>query len=315
VPRSKSHILAARKLPPLGAVRAFEAAARLGSTVTAAAELGVTHGAVSRQVKALEDWLSAPLFERRAGRLELTEAGESYASAVGHSLDMLDEATRVAMVHSQERVVRINTTASFAARWLVLRLPRFRERHPGIEIWVSEAQALVEPRSGGACDIAIRTGSGPWPGVKAEPLMDERLFPVCAPALGKRLSQPENLAGVPILHDDDPQADWSKWFVAVGLDGKAFELGPRFANSSLLLQAAVDGQGVALARERFAIADLEAGRLVRPFAKAVPIGTAYWLVLPKRGELTRSARTFCAWLREEAKSASSESAGLSLLSS
>ena len=304
---SKSHSLAARKLPPLGAVRAFEAAARLGSIVTAAAELGVTHGAVSRQVKALESWLSAPLFERRAGRLELTETGESYATAVAGSLDLLDVATREAMARSQERVVRINTTASFAARWLVLRLPRFRQRHPGIDIWISEAQTLVEPRPGGACDVAIRTGPGPHgPGVKAEPLMDERLFPVCAPALEKGLSQPRDLKGVTILHDEDPRAEWSKWLVAVGLDGTAFQHGPRFANSSLLLQAAVDGQGVALARERFAAADLTAGRLVRPFAEAVSIGTAYWLILPKRGELSRSARTFCAWLREEAKSAGAD---------
>jgi DNA-binding transcriptional LysR family regulator len=288
----------------LGAVRAFEAVARLGSTVAAAAELGVTHGAVSRQLRALEDWLSAPLFERRAGRLGLTATGEGYAAAAGRSLDLLDEATREAMARSQERVVRISTTPSFAARWLVVRLSKFRERNSGIEVWVSEAQSLIEPRPGGECDVAIRTGSGPvWPGVRAEPLMDDRLVPVCAPALAQRLSRPADLANVRLLHDDDPHAAWSRWLTLVGLEGPSFELGPHFAGSSLLLQAAVDGQGVALARERLAAADLAAGRLVRPFADAVSIGTAYWLILPKRGELSRSARVFCSWVREEATSA------------
>jgi LysR family transcriptional regulator, glycine cleavage system transcriptional activator len=285
---SRSHRLPRRKLPPLGAIRAFEATARLGSTVAAASELGVTHGAVSRQIKTLEDRLSRPLFNREGGRLVLTKLGKRYAGSAQEAFDLLDAATRELTGDAADPVVRVSTTASFAAKWLLPRLPRFRARHREIEVWVLESQRLVEPRPGGASDLAIRMGTGPWHGVEVEPLMDDALFPVCAPALAPGLARPADLAKATLLHDDDPQAAWSHWLAAVGLAGRSYERGPRFASTALLLQAAVDGQSVALARTRLAAPDLEAGHLVRPFAEAVPTGPAYWLVTPTRGTPSRA---------------------------
>jgi len=142
---SKSHRLPRRKLPPLSAVRAFEAAARLGSTVAAAGELGVTHGAISRQIKVLEDRLSRPLFTREGGRLVLTKDGKRYAGSAEQAFDLLDAATRELTAAAEAPVVRISTTSSFAAKWLLPRLPRFRARHRDVEIWVLETQVLVEP--------------------------------------------------------------------------------------------------------------------------------------------------------------------------
>jgi len=304
VPVSKSHRLPRRKLPPLAAVRAFEATARLGSTVAAASELGVTHGAVSRQIKTLEDRLSRPLFAREAGRLVLTKEGRRYAGSAEEAFDLLDAATRELTGAADEPVVRISTTASFAAKWLLPRLPRFRAGHRDIEIWVLESQGLVEPRPGAGADLAIRMGAGPsWRGVRAEPLMDDELFPVCAPALTRRVKRLSDLASATLLHDDDRQAAWSHWLAAVGLSGRAYERGPHFTSTALLLQAATDGQGVALARARLAAGDIKAGRLVRPFEQSVPTGTAYWLVTPSRGTPSRAARTFCAWLKREARAA------------
>jgi LysR family transcriptional regulator, glycine cleavage system transcriptional activator len=300
---SRSHRLPRRRLPPLGAIRAFEATARLGSTVAAASELGVTHGAVSRQIKTLEDRLSRQLFEREGGRLVLTKVGKRYAESAEQAFDLLDAATRELTGGAEDPVVRVSTTASFAAKWLLPRLPRFRARHREIEVWVLEAQRLVEPRSGGDADLAIRMGAGPWRGVDAEPLMDDELFPVCAPALARGLARPADLAKATLLHDDDPQAAWSHWLAAVGLAGRVYERGPRFASTALLLQAAVDGQGVALARARLAAPDLKAGHLVRPFAESVATGTAYWLITPRRGAPSRPARQFCAWLKQEARAA------------
>ncbi len=300
---SKSHRLPRRRLPPLGAIRAFEATARLGSTVAAASELGVTHGAVSRQIKTLEDRLSRQLFERESGRLVLTKLGKRYAGSAEQAFDLLDVATRELTGGAEEPVVRISTTASFAAKWLLPRLPRFRARHREIEVWVFESQGLVEPRPGGASDLAIRMGAGPWRGVSAQPLMDDELFPVCAPALARDLARPTDLAKAILLHDDDPQAAWSRWLAAVGLAGRAYERGPRFASTALLLQAAVDGQGVALARARLASPDIRAGHLVRPFVETVQTGPAYWLITPIRGTPNRAARLFCAWLKQEARAA------------
>jgi DNA-binding transcriptional LysR family regulator len=190
-----------RKLPSLNAVKTFEAAVRHGTTVGAAAELGVTHGAVSRQLRQLEDWIGRPLFGRQAGRLVVTEVGAAYAAIAGRALDILHDGTRE-LLEVSDNVVRVTTTASFASEWLMPRLPDFQSQHPQVEIWVEEGKEIVNPRSGG-CDLAIRMGQGGWSGVHAEPLMDDRLFPVCTPAIAEKLKHADDLVKVPLLHDDD----------------------------------------------------------------------------------------------------------------
>jgi LysR family glycine cleavage system transcriptional activator len=304
---SKSHSQRARRrLPPLNAACVFEACARLGSTVAAASELGVTHGAVSKQVALLESWLEVALFDRSGVRLAPTPAGARYAAALGRALDGVDAATRDAAgsAPGTQAIVRVSTTASFAALWLLPRLAEFRARHPDIEVWVSETKAPVEVGPSGV-DVALRTGSGPWPGVRAEPLFSDHLVPVCAPSLAPRLRGPADLARATLLHDEDPQASWARWLEAAGLGEPAWGgRGPRLADGALLLQAAVDEHGVALARKRLAAAHLRSGRLVQSFGPALPLGPAYWLVLPARGTpLSRPVRAFAAWVRAAAKEA------------
>jgi LysR family glycine cleavage system transcriptional activator len=297
---SNSH--SRRRLPPLNAARAFEACARLGSTVAAAAELGVTHGAVSKQISALESWLDVSLFQRAGVRLSPTAVGARYAAALGRAFDVLDQATRdLAGSPSTGHIVRVSTTASFAALWLLPRLGAFRARHPDVEVWVSESKAPATVGPEGV-DLALRTGRGPWSGVRAEPLLTDHLIPVCAPSVGTRLREPEDLARATLLHDEDPLGSWPEWVEAAGLGKPAWaSRGPRFADGALLLQAASSGHGVALGRKRLAAGHLRSGRLVQPFGPALPLGHAYWLVLPARGTpLSRAARSFAAWIRDAA---------------
>ncbi|WP_168166088.1 LysR substrate-binding domain-containing protein [Bosea sp. PAMC 26642] len=283
-----------RTLPPLNSVKAFEAAVRHGTTLAAAAELGVTHGAVSRQIKQLEAWIGRPLFQRLGGRLVVTEAGAAYAEIAGRALDLLHDGTH-GLTEVSDHVVRVSTTASFASEWLMPRLPRFQSLHPQIDIWLDEGKGIVDPRSGG-CDLAIRMGAGPWPGVSAVPLMSDRLRPVCSPGLASALQCLGDLATVPLLHDGDPNAQWSRWLDEFAPQGIGIAAGSRFASSALLLRAATDGQGVALARERLSEAWLASGRLVHPFSEAVELGLAYWLVLRQGAEARRPLRSFMAWI-------------------
>jgi LysR family transcriptional regulator, glycine cleavage system transcriptional activator len=295
-----------RKLPSFNAVRAFEAAVRHGTTVAAAAELGVTHGAVSRQIQHLEDWVGRPLFKRDTGRLVVTEAGATYAEIAGRALDLLHDGTQV-LLDVSDNVVRVSTTASFASEWLMARLPAFRSLHPNIEIWVEEGKEIVNPRSGG-CDLAIRMGDGGWQGVQVEPLMSDRLFPVCTPEIARALGHPSDLGGVHLLHDDDPNAQWDTWLAHVGITmtqpmAQGVRRGSRYASSSLLLRAATAGQGVALARERLAESWLESKTLVRPFESAVELENAYWLVTRRDIECRRPLRIFIVWLKQQASQA------------
>jgi LysR family glycine cleavage system transcriptional activator len=294
-----------RRLPPLNAVCAFEACVRLGSTVAAASELGVTHGAVSKQLSLLEGWLDIALFERGGVRLVPTAAGIRYAEVLGRALDLVDGATRNVgdTAGRAATVVRVSATASFAELWLLPRLSRFRELHPSIEVWVSQTKALVKVGAPGRCDLALRTGRGPWPGVRAEPLMSEELVPLCAPALASGLRRPADLAQATLLHDGDPRAAWPDWLAAAKLGRPAWgERGPRLAGSNLLLHAATLGHGVALVGRRLAAGHQQNGRLVQPFGPALPIGPAYWLVLAPRGTPTSlAARTFADWVRGEAR--------------
>jgi DNA-binding transcriptional LysR family regulator len=283
---------------------AFEVTARLGSTVAAATELGVTHGAVSKQIALLESWLEVALFDRSGVRLAPSQSGARYAAVLGRAFDEISLATGTLEESSlaAEGVVRVSTTASFASLWLLPRLARFREAHVGVEVWVSQSRAPVEVRPGGV-DVALRLGRGPWPGVRVTQLMDEHLVPVCTPALARRLREPAALARARLLHDDDPNTRWHSWLEAAGLGCPAWGTrGPRLADGALVLQAAAEGQGVALARRRLAAGLIASGKLVEPFELAVAMGTAYWLVTPARGTpITRAAKAFANWVRAEAR--------------
>jgi LysR family glycine cleavage system transcriptional activator len=282
----------------------FEAVARLGSTVAAARELHLTHGAVSRRVRSLEDHLGTALLIRgRGGRLVPTEAGLRFAEAARHALGTLAEAAEsTGRKKARQSAVRINTTSSFASLWLIPRLNRFRARHPAFEAWVSESQNLIEPGPLSDIDVAIRSGNGAWPQVKAERLMQANVIALCAPRLAAKLKVPADLAKVTLLQDEDPALSWHQWCEAAGLGRPAWaSRGPRLAASVLLLHAAAAGDGIALVPACLAENHLSNGTLVAPFKAAIENAVSYWLVRPQRALSSPAVRAFSAWLRAEAK--------------
>ena len=300
-----------RRLPPLNAIRAFEAAGRHLSFTRAAGELHVTQAAISHQVRALEEWGGVPLFDRGgrgAGGLGLTPAGRALLPPAGEALDILDHAARVLTGGDQGRTLNVTTMGSFAAAWLVPRMRDFRERNPGITLRI-ETNDEVADFVRDDIDVGIRYGRGNWPGLHAERLFEEDIFPVCSPALlegADPLRRPEDLARHTLLHDD-MSVNWEAWLRAAGIEGVDASAGPWFRQSHLVSQAAIAGDGVALGRSAIVADALADGRLVRPFRLRLPAEYAYYFIcLP--GALERPAvRAFRDWLVAEA--AAREDAG------
>jgi LysR family transcriptional regulator, glycine cleavage system transcriptional activator len=289
-----------RHLPPLNALRAFEAAARCLSFTRAAVELSVTQAAISHQVKALEERVGQKLF-RRAGRgLVLTDAGQTYLAEVGGAFDRIDQATARLVAAGRGGGLKASVQPSFAAKWLIPRLGRFRALYPDIDLLISADGALVD-FSRGDFDLAIRSGDGRWPGVRAERIAGERLIVVCSPRLAG-LTRPDDLRHHTLLHDQ-PREAWPLWLAAAGLHGLDPRRGPAFSNATLVIQAAIEGQGVAVVGETLAAPDLAAGRLIRPFDLALAGPYAYWLVRPGVGADRPAVAAFRDWLLAEARDA------------
>lgn len=290
-----------RRLPPLNAVRAFEAAARHLSFTRAADELCVTQAAVSHQVKMLESWLGISLFHRQNRALTLTGSGQSYRLAIHEALEQIARATDQ-VVRQDAGPLTISTIPSLAAKWLVLRLGRFQAAHPEWDVRLTTGFELVDFEKQ-QVDIAIRFGRGYWPGLKVERLMTEDLFPVCSPHLfnsDKPLKTPEDLRYHTLLHDEY-QIDWPMWLRAADVQGVEVNRGPRFTDSGIQLQAAIDGQGVALARAVLVADDIAAGRLVRLFDVTLPGDFAYWIVAPPHYFSRPKVAAFRDWLLIEAR--------------
>ncbi len=293
-----------RELPPLNALRAFEATARLGSLVAAAEELCVTHGAVSRQVKLLEDWAGVALFERIGRRLKLTEAGRAYQAALGGALDTVAAASgRLRAVARGPLPLTVNALPTFAMRWLLPRLARFQRLEPDIELRLITSDEPIERLAPGAFDVAIRRRLGSWPsGFVAEPFLAEQEIPVCAPALLRQapIEQPRDLARQTLLHADKRPGAWTRWLAAAGAPEVEQQAArQRFDHFYLALQAAADGLGVALGPLPIVEDDLAAGRLVAPLAgPRVPSPSYCWVVSQGLGDRA-PVRAFCAWLTTE----------------
>ena len=299
----------ARRLPPLNALRAFEVAARHLSFTKAAAELHVTPAAVSHQVKALEEWLAIPLFRRLNREVVLTEAGQTYYPGLREGFDRLAGATARVTVRDETGELRVSCSSSFAAKWLVPRLHRLRAAHADIDVLLSTSDHLVD-FSLERMDVGLRFGAGRYPDLEVIRLMETDVFPVCAPALVDReppLRQPADLARHTLLHDDfdtpltESTVTWAMWLRAAGVDGVDASRGPSFTESSMVLLAAIDGQGVALSRGTLAAGDLAAGRLVKPFDLALPSSWAYFLVYPPAYRDRPKIAAFRAWLLAEAE--------------
>jgi LysR family transcriptional regulator, glycine cleavage system transcriptional activator len=288
-----------RQLPALNAIKAFEAAARHESFSRAADELFVTHGAVSHQIRALEAELGIALFERDGKRVRLTEAGGRYAKEVRAALMALAEATRSVRAGDRERRLVVSILASFAARWVTPRIGPFIERHPEIDLEMLSTNALTDFARDDV-DAAIRLGFGRYPVLHVEPLLEEVFFPACAPTLngGALPKTPAELANYPLLRSDDEL--WRPWFDAAGIASVAEpKRGVLYQDSSNLLQAAVDGQGIALVRRSLAMHEIAAGRLVRLFDIDGPSPWAYYFVCPPRSLQIPRVQAFRNWLFDE----------------
>jgi len=288
-----------RRFPPLNALPGFEAAARHLSFSRAADELRVTHGAVSRAVRNLEDHLGVQLMIRATRSVRLTPIGASYAAEIRDVLEHLAAATSAATGQSSG-IVSVSTIDSFAARWLMPRLFRFRRAHGDIDVRVAMSERLTDFVSDGI-DIAIRCGGGQYPGLSSELLMKEDLFPVCSPKLLKGrhpLRTPADLVRHTLLHDVF-SVDWAMWLHSAGIDNVDPHRGPTFLSSDHAIQAAVQGEGVALGRSALVADDLAAGRLARPFELSLPAGFAYYVVYPPRVQQRPNVKTFRDWLMAE----------------
>lgn len=286
-----------RDLPPMAAIRAFEAAARHKSFTKAAAELGMTQAAVSYQIKLLEEQLGAALFLRRPRELELSELGQQLAGPVGEAFDTL-RAAFAALRATSDGILSITAVHTLATNWLLPRLGGFRETHPEIDVRLDTSTHYVdfvrEP-----FDLAIRAGTGPWPGLEAHLLFPVVFTPMCSPGLLERFGRPEapaDLLRLPLISPDDPW--WALWLDAAGVDGPLAREAPslRLGVQQMEGMAALAGQGVALLTPAFFKAEIDAGRLVQPFPLMVRTSSSYWLVYPHARRHLLKIRRFRQWL-------------------
>jgi LysR family glycine cleavage system transcriptional activator len=286
-------------LPSLNGLRAFEAAARHLSFTRAAAELNVTQTAISHQIRRLEEQLGTRLFVRRNRALALTRAAESYLPAVRSAFEDLRQATARLRRPERDGLLVVTTMASLAAKWLVSRVAGFQEAHPEIEVRISTSAHLVD-FTREAVDMAVRFGHGEWPGLRADWLMAEDIFPVCSPALlrgDKPLRKPEDLVHHTLLHATVSREDWQLWLTAAGLPASlATRRGLSFDQSFMAYQAAIEGLGVALGRSRFVEGDLAAGRLVMPFDVVLPAQAGFYVVAPEETADAPKIKLFRDWL-------------------
>jgi LysR family glycine cleavage system transcriptional activator len=290
-----------QRLPPLNALKAFEAAARHESFTRAAEELSVTQGAVSHQVKALESELGIKLFNRERQRLVITEAGRDYLTVIRDALDRIALGTERLLQRQNAGVLTVSTSPDFAAKWLVHRLGHFAEAHPEIDLRVSATLHHVD-FAREEVDLAVRHGDGNWPGLDTVRLSSEQLFAVCSPKLltgRRRLSKPADILKYPLIHMDS-RTDWSKWLQAVGLEDAKVIHGPVLNRASMVMDAAINGQGIALARTTLSAWDLINGRLVRPFPETLRLSKTYWIICPQATAALPKIATFRDWLLAEA---------------
>lgn len=293
-----------RKLPPLNAVRAFEAAFRHQGFAAAADELAVTPSAVSQQVKGLEDWLGIALFERQARGLVPTRAARNYAPGLTDILDRLEDLTQAVRPKPSDRTLTITSLSSFAANWLAPRLGQFSDAHPEIDMRLASGDRLVDFAAEGV-DAGVRHGTGNYPGLNVELLMREVLTPVCSPNLmhgPHPLRTLDDLQHHALLHDQDAWvnslARWDSWLREAGRPDLACDRGPGFSDSHLIVQAAIAGRGVMLGRSALVGDALMSGALVAPFDIRLLSDAAYWFVTPS-SPLSPNVQTFRDWIFSE----------------
>ncbi len=292
-----------RRLPSLNWLRAFEAAARHMSFTEAANELNVTQAAVSQQVKQLEDWFGTPLFSRLPRRLVMTDAGLGYLPIVRQAFDHLAAGTEDIFGDTREGPISLRVTSSLTYVWLIPRIGRFFKAHPGVSVRLTTTMEGLDFGQEGV-DIEIRYGDGKWPGVRAERLFWEELFPVCSPRLrdGPRpLDKPEDLADHTMIHVIGEPENWQMWLRAAGVSGMSVGGGLQFDLHMMATHAAIAGIGVALGLSPMVNDALTDGRLVAPFDVRIPARDAHFVVTPDDAISRSRVQAFKNWLLAEAR--------------
>jgi len=298
------------RLPPTAALRALEAAARHLSYTRAAEELSITQSAVSHQIRHVEQLWGLKLFARRGRRLALTAEGQTLVPIVRDFVERLGEALQDLGSQGERGSLRVSLLQSFAYKWLVPRLGEFTRIHPEIDVWISTSDRYADFGSADV-DVAIRLGTGDWPELHVTRLLREYAFPVCSPGFLQRHTPPmapKDLLRYPLLHkvDDRIGPRWKSWLRAAGVRTHTLPKGPRFQDTSLALQAAIDGQGIVLARSAHVADDLAAGRLIKLFNVYYPAELAYYVVCAKGTEEQTRVAAFRGWLLQEAASSQRE---------
>ncbi len=295
-----------RRLPPLNSIRAFEAAARHLSFSKAAEELFVTPAAVSQQIKQLEGYLGVALFRRMTRAVNLTEDARAVLPLLTEGFDKLAEAVERLSQADEHGLLTVSTPPTFAAKWLLQRLPRFSDEYPGIDIRL-DASLIPREFDRDGIDVSIRLGDGEFPGLHVFRVFDEEFGPVCSPKLitgSNSLSQPADIMNHRLLHVDwgklqIPQPDWSMWTKAAGIAYAQQNHGLYFTVESMAIEAAINGDGIALVSHHAVVDDIDAGRLVRPFKLVLQANYSYWLVCPKDYLRRAKVKAFCDWMLEE----------------
>ncbi|MEO0410211.1 MAG: transcriptional regulator GcvA [Pseudomonadota bacterium] len=302
-----------RALLPLNALRVFDAAARHLSFKLAADELAVTPAAVSQQIRSLEDYLGVVLFKRQARSLSLTEEARQSLPALRAGFERFEEAVKTLQAAQASDILTVSVSPSFASKWLLPRIDGFYADRPTMEVRIQASDDLVNFAEENV-DLAIRFGSGRYPDLRTEKLLDEHVLPVCHPDLlsgDMPLKGLEDLAQHTLIHDSSQDADpaapsWAMWLKAAGAANLKPGRALHFDLETLALDAALAGKGVALARRVLAANDLEKGRLVAPFEGEVAVSFAYFMVAPEPQWRQRKIAEFVAWMRQEAGSTSGE---------
>ena len=289
---------------PLTALRAFAAVHETGGVRAAARRLGTSHSAISHHCRELESWLGIRLFESvRGARPTLTAKARAFGTMLNRSFSNIEQAVESLREMRRPKAGTIATTASVATRWLLPRLSRLQQQASWIEVSVIVDTALRDPGEQGA-DLALRMGAGPWADLNCEPLMDDALFPALSAERWREAGRPTDLAALkrmPLLHDRDPNTSWALWRAQFGPKALDVRRGPRFSSSDLVLRAAAQGLGAALARGRLAQGDLDLGLLVRPFGElSIDLPNAYWIVRPPLQPDRSALLHVVEWLKQEA---------------
>ena len=308
--RTKKEASVESRIPPLNALKAFEAAARRLNITRAAEELSVTPGAISQQIRILEEHAGAPLFHREGRQIALTDLGAELYPLLHDGFDYLKRAGDLLYRPDRRHALAVSVPPSFAAKWLAPRIARFAAAHPEVEVWMSADMRLADV-GGGRVDVAVRYGRGDYSGVRSERLLSADVTPVCSPALltgAKALKRPTDLAKHVLIHLragelEEPRPDWAAWLKARGVEGVDATAGPRFDQTALAIEAAAHGQGVALAPYAFVAEDLASGRLVSPFADGALATEMAYYVLTRRSGVSEPARAFVRWMKEEVQAA------------